>query len=429
MRTRRGWAALGAAMLFGASGAASGAVNCWLDFTSLGLRLDDLVSTTAVSGSNMGAGWTPAAPGINFTAAELTTIRTRVRDVMAAPYAGVPGITASFTVGARPGANAATDEEFTFQLNAPNVGEGPYGDADQIDWRNQKKNDRGRIYVPEFDLVFKSINENPAWNRAQKIDALATALGQTAAHEFGHNIGLKHRDCYGTVNQNDYANTGGVQTSFIMSSGSSGLGDNLTRTNVRTFNWLERSKLAFADGLANAPVMTQTDGAGNANYDTATPITLQTLPTSGRQGATVVGSLADGVQDWFSFSANAGDTMVADMFATELEAARLADPINPVLALFYLDTSGGGPGSLQSIFVNDDFKFSGNTVFGGPANAENSLDSFMLNINLPSTGMYFLQVSKSVPGGANYEMFVTVPAPGAAVAFVFMGLAIRRRSR
>lgn len=367
-----------------------------------------------------------AATGFGaLNAAERVQLQNRIINTLAGAY-NDPGFGWAIGWG---GPNPAVEQ--IFFTRAPAAGDSQYGDADGIDWRNRRNNDTARVYLQNFAGVLNAIDAVPGLPRAVKIDMLGVAIGMTSAHELGHNLGLRHRDCYGTelITNANWGNTGGWQKRHIMASGATGLGDNLDRTTVRYFNEYELAKLGYAAGLVAAPPASRDEGvAGDAgnNAAGATLINWAAVVSSPLLTANMIGSLPAGDEDWFWFDAPGGTRLTADVFADDIGLAG-----NPDLKITLHQLMPGG--GIAPLFSNQVHRFLDNDVYfvpaGGPPlpQGELSLDPFILNYVLPFTNRYFLQV-EHVAGGRDYEFFVTIPAPGTAALFgLGFVLAARRR--
>jgi hypothetical protein len=358
-----------------------------------------------------------------LNAAERVQFQNKVLDTLTNAYT-IPGVAWNMGWG---GPNAAFEQ--IYFTRAPAAGVGAYGDADRLDWRNLTKNGTARIYLQNFDGVLTAINGQAGMPRATKIDLLGVAVGMTTAHELAHNLGLFHRDCYATelIHDGNWAATGGWQKRHIMAAGPSGLGDNMDRTVERYFNEFERAKLGYAEDLVAAPPASRNEAlAGDAgnNAAAATAINWSPVVTSDLLTANFIGTLPAGDQDWFWFDAPGGTKVIAHLMSTDIALdGRLANPVDARISL-YRQMPGG---ALALLFANDDFRFDDDTAYAA-ADGENSLDPFILNYRLPITARYFLQVELAAAGGSNYELFVTIPTPGAA-GLLGLGLlfAVRRR--
>lgn len=305
-----------------------------------------------------------------------------------------------------------------------------FGDAPRVDWRNVKKDGSCNVYIPNFTPVLAAINgQGMGVSRTQRIEQLGTAMGLTAAHELGHNLGLDHRDCFGTsfITNANWAATGGAQRKHIMSSGASGLPSGLERTVLRSFNEFELAKLGYAEDLVAAPPAsineTGANDAGNT-LGAAKAITFSTVATTNiLKACNIIGSIGVGdAEDWFKFTGAQNLLLTADVLSSELLLDnRLADGTDTAMELWR--DNAGAP---VMLFSNDDNRFNGTAFYSGTG--EFSKDPFLLNFKLPATDTYYLKITRAQAPGSSYELFVTIPAPG-VLGLLGLGTIVGARRR
>jgi hypothetical protein len=386
---------------------ASAGVVVFLDYTNFSTRLGE--ATASAEGGAVAA----------FDAGEQATIRANIMTYLNTAYANY-AVTFTET---NPG---GTFERIRFGNTA---GAGSFGVASQIDYRNLSGNDVADVFTGNFGSFIEAADL-----RAQQIAEISASLGGTAAHELGHNLGLQHGDSYGDpgITPANYANTGGIQNTHIMATGSTGLPE-AQREAQRSFGQLENAKLEFAEGVnaGGAKASTAEQAGAHGTFLTAQALALQSLPLAGIDAANVFNAAiaAAGQQDWYSFVATAGSKLTVNTVSDPI----FASDVDTIVSLFAAD-------GVTQLASNDDTFYNGNTFNGGVLH---STDSYLLNIALASGGTYYLRVTGFGNDTGNYEMIVLadapdagvnpVPEPGtftlAAVAVCGLGAWSRRRRR
>ncbi|MBC8141948.1 MAG: hypothetical protein H7Y38_10960 [Armatimonadetes bacterium] len=362
-------------------------ITAWLDYTNFDTRLGELAAS---------AGVTP------YSAPEQLQLRANI-------FADLNTIYGDYDVTFTETRPVSGDYE---RLVWGQTGsDGTLGLADRIDFRNLNRNDVSRIYTANFAFFVDEFDGLD--NRTAQIAQLSRGFAGTAAHELGHNIGLEHCDCYGCreITPANYANTQGLQNRFIIATGSTGLEED-GREALRSFGEWERVKLAYADGVSReTPPVLSEQALPHDSLATAQALTLTNLSTTDAASALVVGGLGlSGEQDFFSFTALAGETITARVLSDVLDD-RLT-PFDTLMSLFSPTDA--------LLFEDDDTQFRNNTfnVIG-----TYSTDTFFVNIPVTQTGTYTLAVS-AFTGSARgqYELLVArhgaqavvVPESGAA---------------
>lgn len=374
-----------------------------LDFTNFDTRLDELASSAGVS---------------NFSAAEKTQIRSGIKSVMESAYSGF-----DLTFTESPSGGVGTYTTVLFGLSAT---PGSYGLADGIDYRNKDIDDRARVFSANFDFIVESGDA-----RATQIAELTAALGGTAAHELGHNLGLRHYDSYGdtslTWNNGSPITTGGVQNTHIMATGSTGISE-AQREATRTFSALAYAKLNFAAQVLNSPLSSVVEQAfSHSSIATAQAIAWSNLLVPGASGyqaaANVIGSLGLSF-DVYAVNGVAGALLTANLLGAGVDG--IDDPLAD--SYLYLYDSDG-----NVLAFNGDIAYSTTQLYAG---ALRTYDSLILNYVLPTTGTYYIGVGGGIsPPSDNYELLLAttqvVPLPPASGLGLLglVGLVVVRRVR
>ena len=385
--------------LLSAPAASRADVTTWLDFSNFDTRLNELTTSAGVSA---------------FNAGEIIQLRSGIQQKLETAYS-------SYDVTFSTVQPSGLFETLNFGLTAS---AGSLGLADRIDYRNQVKTDVGRIFTANFDFIIEANS-----SRATQIQQLTSALAGTAAHEFGHNLGLMHEDSYGdpsiVYNGSAPVPTFGIQNTHIMATGRTGLNE-LGRETDRSFSRLSQAKLDYADGLgANTPTSTNEQGGAHGSTGTAQLIDFAELSSSGLLGRNVIGSInSEGESDFYSFDAVAGAIFTADL----MSGAIFGNDVDSIMTLYDIDGT-------SLLGQNDDIVY--NADFYGTGSGE-TLDSGLLNITLTQTGRYFLEISGFGTSTGNYELLMAVtpvaavPEPSTALIFGLGGAVVlisRRRRR
>lgn len=268
-------------------------------------------------------------------------------------------------------------------FGATGAAAGTLGSA-PLDFRNLNMVQTASVFAYNFGNYIE-----PGDARSQQITEISASLGGTAAHELGHTLGLRHHNPYGTpgITPANYANTGGLQNQHIMATGSTGLSET-QRESVRTFSQWENAILEMALGITDSPLAV-TNEVGDAGDTTAAAqlVDLTSLAISQTLGSLVLGRLSTPTDlDVYSFTVASEGRVTAEIFSDD----RFTDDFNSMLRLF------GANGSTL-LAQNNDTQYSGNLFNAGTTH---ELDSFLLNIWLPTAGTYFFQVSSMGAIGA-----------------------------
>ena len=246
--------------------------------------------------------------------------------------------------------------------------------------------------------------------RATQINELGIALAGTAGHELAHAYGLRHHDAYGDpkveLNQFGFYESNNVQNTHVMATGSTGLTEE-EREVLRTFGQWENVILEAAAGLTASPLALAHDETAAGVDVPGTTLSAQSVPLTGlpisqTQAAVVHGRTGvPGDLDVYSFSGTAGELVTASVSSI----GQFDDFIDTHLRLF--DTDGS-----TILATNDNVSYTDDFFgFGGPR----VFDAFLLNIELPHDGTYFLEIGPSISSPAevgDYDLiFATSSVP------------------
>lgn len=374
----------------------------FLDYTDFDTRLGELATSAGVAA---------------FSAGEQSTIEMGIKSGLESIYSAFSGL--SFT-DVSPGGTFAT---INFGLTAT---PGALGVADHIDFLNRDLGDTARVFSGNFGFIVESFEP-----RATQIAELTAALTGTAAHELGHNLGLRHHDAYGDL---EYTGTpiatGGAQNTHVMATGSTGLGE-VGRETERDFSLNSIVKLEYADGtLAVNPTAIAEAGDAGATAGTAQTVVLESLPVSGRVGEVVIGTLSSGADvDVFRLDGITG-TLTADI-NVDYDGGTPFTNVNSFIEI--LD-------STFTVIASDDVSaYAGNTY--GSGGFGDGFDPALFNVPI-TDGTYYVRVTVEGGGGGDYQLLVhadavndtpAVPEPtslallGIGAAFGFVSVGRRRR--
>lgn len=429
------------AVIFGFQQTVHAALVVYTDFTTdIGNGAGGAANGTADWIDNLNA-LTTAAGVAAFTPTERTSIETSIVSKLGTMY-GSYNVTFSTTT---PG---GSHERINF--GAYSGTPGALGVA-PLDFMNLSastgfESSAARVYSNNFSYIIESGDA-----RATQIAELATALAGTGGHELGHSVGLQHHHAYGDqgITPADYGNTGDVQNSHVIATGSTGLSETGRETD-RTFSQMSNLMLEAAGGANGGvfgmtgtalatTVLAQTDsdytsGDTGNTAGTATALALTSLPISGLDAAHTLGDLATaGDLDFYSFTIASPGQLFAQIWSDD----RYANDFDTRLRLF--DTDG-----ISVLGDNDNILYDGNVFGSGTLREE---DSALLNISLSAAGTYFLEVSNLGPvigegetddGGVYSLIFgvdmTVIPEPGSLALLVSGAIVLgiggfRRRRR
>lgn len=292
---------------------------------------------------------------------------------------------------------APTEGDFsTLVFNAGTPG----GLAEDIDFRNQNKNDNAVINVVGFGQI----------NTPAQIISASAIIG---AHELGHILGLRHHDAFGTIGAGIPGNL--FFPGFLPAFPGPELADETTDhilntpalagavTDVLTPSWFgerEAAKLAFA---ANGTVLFESN-APNDTFGQAQEIELSELLVpntivSGENAdagdflvdaVTVIGSFTFVDQlDLYSFQGEVGRAYSFEVISQSIN--RIVDFVDPTIRIF------------DSSFTLVDY-------FGTPAFNDDDIETFdshLFDLQLPENGTYFVEIDTFSNGDAgSYELYI-----------------------
>ena len=336
----------------------------------------------------------------------------------------------------------------TISFNDPGLYGLEAGKADSIDWRNLDRNDDVTVNVN--GLLGR--DGQPAATSANFVAITITV----AAHELGHDSGLKHADSYGPIGSGIYAGVdptayvdevdesdpanpvvlsypgpqGADETPYhILASGASVHTSLDDATGQTYFGTREAIKIAYSQ---QGTPTEETLGAHNAPAS-AQDVTLAPLavPNTNERGIDVGLSFdvkaADVVShigidpltgkaesDFYRFDAQAGAILNVDIYSASLSRDRLPNPIDSIVRVYLLDDAGAP----HLVPYHDDLR-PGRVAVND--NGFQGLDSSLVDLVLPATGHYLVEVDTyNPPGGADqdtgdYELFLYTFARGGGV--------------
>ena len=344
------------------------AVTVFMDYSGFSTRLDELTSSAGIS---------------PFTTTEQESIKSGILSSLQTSFAGFD-ISFSET---SPGGSFP-------RLWFGDTG-GGFGVADHIDFRNKDNSDLARVFTAEFDSFIESGEP-----RSQQINELTMSLAGTSAHELGHNFGLRHHDSYGDqdlVYTGSPINTGGLQNTHVMATGSTAL-DETGRETQRSFSEHALVKLSFAEGLSSTVPATIIEGADFGD-DTAAamPLTFTNLALVSRSAVNVAGQINNNTDaDVFSFSLEAGSRFTADINLDYPDSI----PFNNVDTFMELiDTNG------TTVFASDDVTSYDGDTFGSGGSGD-GFDPWLINVPIADSGTYYLRISPESPDSGDYELLI-----------------------
>jgi hypothetical protein len=289
-----------------------------------------------------------------------------------------------------------------------------FGQAEGIDFRNLNMSDNAFLqgdfwtFLGQLDpsggilSAFTGVNVTPDNLDAAVTSFTVTQAANTAAHELGHILGLRHHESFGAIGDGLPTTGQPDPNSFIpvfdgptqasetilhtMASGASaGLSLAGSATADRFFS--ERSSIKLETAEAGR-LINEADLEGNPNLDGAYPIRLRRLrapntilvgENAGRNlliGSTVVqGNISEsGEVDRYYFRTPRGLTFL-NAEAISFSASGIANPIIGALRVFFVERNG----NLTEIAAN--------TQIFEP------FDPLVLDLQLPERGTYMVEVT------------------------------------
>jgi hypothetical protein len=388
----------------------------FLDYTNFSTRMSELATSAGIA---------------QFSSGELATIRAGIKSRVESSFRGFDGFT--FTETDPAGPNAV----ISFGLTA---GAGSLGVADHIDFLNKAPNDTARVFSGNFGFIVDEFSGTN--NRSEQISQLTAALAGTAAHEFGHNLGLRHHDAYGNQTfVGNPINTGGEQNGTLMATGSTGLSE-VGRQAVREFSQHSLVKLAYAAGsLATNPTAILEAVDAGSTLATAFGLNLEDKIPSGlltdrgfngtRFAEVVVGTLQ-----------GASDIDVYELFLPTNFERSWSEITVDINNDYPSGTSFSNSNtfvelidSLGNVIAADDVsQYSGNTF--GSGSSGDGFDPAVFRVPVSTGERYFVRITAESGNGGDYQLLVhadgmMVPEPStwAACCIGLIGVVACRRRR
>ena len=349
---------------------------------------------------------------INYT----TAMRSSIQSLMSDIYVDFG---ASFSLTS-PGAGPFT----TLTFNSGSVG----GLAEGIDFRNLNKTDNAVVNVD--GLGFSAT------------DDIVGISANIAAHEFGHLMGLRHRDSFGPIGSGVIpSQTNRFLPVYPGPTNADEFGDHVMSTpafgaDVNRFLdpvWLsERSaiKLSMIDQgtLVNEAAGNNNDIANAQQVTMGKMDVANTIVTGDNaalgalfdvDNAIILGEITAGDMDVFSFDGMTGDLFNFEVMSSAL--TRLTNTFDSTISIF--DSAGVAVDYYGQDAFNDD--------------EIETTDSVIIDLFLPSDGTYFVQVAGfNAAAAGDYELVFSrfngvaaVPEPGTMMVLMVLGVGIAARRR
>jgi Ca2+-binding RTX toxin-like protein len=295
--------------------------------------------------------------------------------------------------------------------------------ADGIDFRNLNRND---TVILDMNRIFNLLGMTPT-----QADFVSANV-ETASHELGHAMGLRHRDSFGPMGQgvppgldtrlnpNYTGPMNATETdNHLMATGA------LTMPPLVGDSWFgAREAIKLSMYAFEGQVLSEQSGP-HSLIGTAQPITLQDLTVPNLeetgvlaglqfdvQATSVLGQLVTpGVSDFYSFNAQSGDLINVEAMSNVLAMQtppRFTNPFDTLITVF--DAAGNEVMQGTGVAVNDD-------------EIEATMDSVIIDLVIPADGTYFIEVtSSSGLETGSYELFVsnfdTITPPTLTTGFV-----------
>ncbi len=307
------------------------------------------------------------------------------------------------------------------------------GISDAIDWRNLDHNDVSSINV-------NGLLGHAGQPAATSDDFVALTI-TVSAHELGHLSGLEHADSFGPIGSGIYANvdpnsiedilTGdpldptiagypgpanAVGTPMdILASGASVHNTLFDAIGETFFGERDDIKLAYSqEGSPAVETSADHNELGNGQALAMTPLATPNTVEIGSAvdqsfdvtAADVIGHLGLNAQgqlenDFYTIQGQAGEVLNVNVYSAALSRSRFPNFIDGVLRVYYTD-----PTTHQQVLV---------PYYGSVAENDNGFQSFdptIIDLVLPTTGTYTVEVSGNAPaddpaaGTGDYELFL-----------------------
>jgi hypothetical protein len=339
-----------------------------------------------------------AATGVDpFTPTERTGIETGIMMQLSTMYAGYD-ITFSTTPPTAPYDTIAFGADSTGAPTPTALGSAP------TDQANIASSQKASIYTANFKSILDEFSGSV--DRLLQLGQISTALAGTGGHELGHTLGLDHHDAYSdpSITPATYAATGGVQNTYIMATGETGLSET-GRETPRTLSPWARAKLDITGGAVGhiggehhkmvttpIPLDVSEEAPGvdaGSTIGTAMPMALSMGAKSGMLIGFVAGT-PDGAMppmammdaDMWKIGIPSPGLLSAEVFSVERFGSF---GYNTKLELF--DPGGFPMFTVEDIFYKDD-------IYN--ADTFRQTDPAMINIPIVSAGFYYLKVTPTV---------------------------------
>ena len=299
---------------------------------------------------------------------------------------------------------------FNQQIGLPFV---PFGVVnglapDGIDFRNLNRNDN---VILDMNRIFNLLGVTPT-----QADFVSANV-ETASHELGHAMGLRHRDSFGPMGQGVPPGLQNQLTPPYTGPANATETDNhLMATGALTMppligdSWFgARESIKLAMYAFEGQVLSEQSGPhsviGTAQQITLADLTVPNLEEAGVlaglqfdvQATSVLGQLSTpGVSDFYSFNAQAGDLINVEAMSNVLamqNPPRFSNPFDTQITVY--NAAGNAVMQGTGFATNDD-------------EIESTMDSVIIDLVIPADGTYFVEVtSSSGLETGSYELFIS----------------------
>ncbi len=309
------------------------------------------------------------------------------------------------------------------------------GAAEKLDFRNTDDNDDVDInalgLLKAFEGTAKAGGGTWTLPELTSSEAVAMASANLAAHEMGHALGLRHHDSFGPIGSGiavsgssyfpTYTGPSATNASFHVMGLASTVA--LNADTLLTPSWLsERSamKLAFneyafkdpelgidhmfpgeAQDVPLTPIMVPNTQLGPPDLYFPDPLDLTPVTSFPGAAGAIIGASLDMPfeDDYYAFDAPAGMIVTIEVISkviSDTDPTRLPDPVDMQVELVDSTLTPVPYPSTSPFTINDD-QFEGT-------------DSILIDVVIPTSGTYFIEVTGSSKIGADvtgsYELYV-----------------------